>query len=50
MDVDVCVDDIRNMIKKVRSEIGPLADLAAKVEALFEWLDKGGHLPTCWGE
>lgn len=25
-----------------------LEDLASATEALVEWLDKGGALPTCW--
>jgi hypothetical protein len=54
MDPDECLKQIRDLIMRVNAADdrgdfeGFAADLAEHVEALDEWLSKGGFLPDAW--
>ena len=54
MDPDACLAEIRALVKEVQ-EAPTLqgqgyyaADLAERVDALDEWLTKGGFVPAAW--
>lgn len=46
MDPDVCLAEIRAILDKPDADA--YADLAERVEALDQWLTRGGFLPAAW--
>lgn len=52
MDPDVCLQELRELAHSVMHYDGEVAqdalDLAARVQALDEWLRKGGSPPAVW--
>jgi len=49
MDPDACLEEIRDVVAKINDGVPGLATaLAELVDALDEWLSKGGFLPKGW--
>lgn len=52
MDPDTCLERIRDLIRlhhrRGALHLADTADLCEHVEALDEWLSKGGHFPSAW--
>jgi hypothetical protein len=54
MDPDACLEEIRAKIKQINDEQDDMAalvmlpELTELVEALDEWISKGGYLPKGW--
>ena len=51
MDPNAALENIRELIARVSADEYPYVDadeLSGAVEALIEWLDKGGAIPADW--
>lgn len=50
MDPDACLARIREAAEADRMQGPPYDSLAELVQAMDEWLSKGGFLPQAWAE
>lgn len=49
MDPDACLKEIREVVSQINDGVPGLATaLAELVDALDEWIAKGGFLPNAW--
>lgn len=48
MDPDKCLADIRYLVEQLPADDGAASALAERVQALDEWISRGGFLPDAW--